>query len=177
MDKRTVLIILIVALIGIGIYNFYHFTGRRKPWSAPTLPEPKLKTTTRRIDENPKKPIQGVPSKATSQNLLLTLPEGWGRNPFLTPAEIEQIRVAKNPSPEKEPKPVRPLPDYVVTSILISGSQKVAVIDGKIVSPGDSIGREIVKEISTEGVVLAMDGNLRMIKLRQGRVKIKVRTP
>ncbi len=65
----------------------------------------------------------------------------------------------------------------MVTSILISSAQKVAVIDGKIVSPGDSVGREIVKEISTEGVELAMGNNLRMIKLRQGRTEIKTRMP
>lgn len=157
------------ALIAAGIYNFYYYRGRHKAQSGLVVRTQKPTTTTRRIDRNPEKPIE----KAKK----FYLPEGWGRNPFLTPAEIKQIQASKNSSFEKESEPVRPLPEYVVTSILISGAQKVAVIDGKIVSPGDTIGKEIVKEISPDGVELAMEGNLRMIKLRQSRVKIKVKTP
>ncbi|HHT9126384.1 MAG TPA: hypothetical protein ACFYD6_11275 [Candidatus Brocadiia bacterium] len=174
MDKRTILIILIATLIATGVYNFYHFSNRRKPRSNSVGAGFKPTPTSRMVERNPEKPIQKVSSKASPRNLLLTLPEGWGRNPFLTPAEIKQIQAAKNPFTEKESEP---LPQYELTSILISGALKVAVIDGKIVSPGDSIGREIVNEISTDGVVLAMGGNLRMIKLKQGKTEIKVRTP
>lgn len=179
MDKRNgLLIILIAALIATGIYNFYHFSGSRsKARSVSVASRPKLAATARKIDRNPEKPIQKVSLKASPQNLLLALPEGWGRNPFLTPDEIKQIQEAKNSSYEKDSEPARPLPHYVVTSIIISGAKKVAVIDGKIVSPGDTIGREIVKKISTEGVVLATKGNLRTIKLRQGRTEVKTRIP
>ncbi|HLG31118.1 MAG TPA: hypothetical protein VI387_12995 [Candidatus Brocadiales bacterium] len=167
MDKRNVLIILIAALIVIGIYNFYHFSGRRR--SQPTLvaSKPRPAVATKKTDRNPEKPIE--------KTKKFYFPEGWGRNPFLTPAEIKQIQASKDSFIDKESEAVIPLPEYVVTSILISSAQKVAVIDGKIVSPGDSVGREIVKKISTEGVELAMGNNLRTIKLRQGRTEIKTR--
>lgn len=168
MDKRNVLIIiLIAALIATGIYNFYHFSNKRKPQPAPAEPRQKLAAPTKKIDRNPEKSIEKVKK--------VYIPEGWGRNPFLTPDEIKQIHASKIPFPEREPEPVRLLPEYVVTSILISGPQKVAVIDGKIVSPGDYVGKEIVKEISTKGVELAMGSNLRMIKLRQGMTEIKTK--
>jgi hypothetical protein len=172
MDRRTVLlIILTVVLIATGMYNFYYFSGRHKPRPAAAAHGSRLATTTKRINRSSEESIQKVSLKTNPQNLYSTLPEGWGRNPFLTPAEINQIRASKNPFP------VRPLPEYVVTSILISGSQKVAVIDGKIVGLGDPIGRETVNEISTEGVKLVMEGNLRTIKLRQGRTEIRTRIP
>ncbi|MGR3309395.1 MAG: hypothetical protein ACUZ77_01335 [Candidatus Brocadiales bacterium] len=176
MDKRNVfLIILVFVLIAAGIYNFYHFSSRRKAQSAFEVYKLRLAATKRKTNRNSKKPITKVSLKASPQNLLLTLPEGWGRNPFLTPAEIKQIQASKNSFLERESKPVRPLPQYVVTSVIISGAQKVAVIGGKIVSLGDSIGREVVKGITTEGVELAMEGNLRTVKLRQGRTEIKTR--
>lgn len=167
MDKRNVLIILIAALITAGIYNFYHFSNRHRLQHVPVAPKPKPTATTKKTDRNPEKP--------TEKTKKFYFPEGWGRNPFLTPSEIKQIQASKDSFIDKESEAVISLPEYVVTSILIGDAQKVAVIDGKIVSPGDSVGREMVKEISTEGVELAMGSNLRMIKLRQGRTEIKTR--
>lgn len=172
MDKRAgLLIILICTLIAAGIYNFYYFSTKRNTRSTSAASKQKLVATARRMDRTPEKANQKGSLKANHFNSSLTLPEGWGRNPFLAPAETKQIHTSTNPLP------VRPLPEYVVTSILISSTQKVAVIDGKIVSPGDSIGRETVKEISTEGVVLAKGAMIRTIKLRQGRTTIKARIP
>lgn len=172
MDKRTgLLTILIFALIATGIYNYYYFSTRHKPRPVSVASRQKITTTTKKMDRTPEKPNQKGSLKTSLLNLSLTLPEGWGRNPFLTPAETKQTHASKIHLP------ARPLPVYVVTSILISSTQKVAVIDGKIVSPGDSIGRERVKEISTEGVVLAKGANIRFIKLRQGSTMIKARIP
>lgn len=172
MDKRVgLLILLLLALIATGAYNFHYFSNRRKPRPVAAAPRHRVSNTTRSINKNPERYSHEGSLIASTQPVTLALPEGWGRNPFLTQAEIKQIQVSKIPFP------ARPLPDYVVTSILISGTQKVAVINGKLVSPGDPIGMEIVKDISAEGVKLALKSMQRTIKLKQGRTKIRTRTP
>lgn len=181
MDKRDgLLIILIIALISGGIYNFYHFSSKRKSRTASVAPKPRHATATKRGNRNPPPsypPPRRVSARTGERVEEFYFPEGWGRNPFLTPAEIKQIQASKDPLLENESMPVRQLPQYVVTSILIGDAQKVAVVNGMIVIPGDSIGREVVKEISIEGVELAMRGNRRTIKLKQGRTKIKTKRP
>jgi hypothetical protein len=57
-------------------------------------------------------------------------------------------------------------PDPVVSSILYSSSRRVALIDGRIVGPGDRIGGNVIHSIEPEAVVvLTADGQTRRLQL------------
>jgi hypothetical protein len=69
-------------------------------------------------------------------------------------------------------KSVQP-PDPVVRSILYSASRQVALIDGRIVRPGDKVGLLFVSAIERDGVILTTPAGLRKrIGLERPTVKI-----
>jgi hypothetical protein len=64
-------------------------------------------------------------------------------------------------------------PDPVVSSILYSASRQVALIDGRIVKPGDRVGLMFVSAIERDGVILTTPAGLRKrIGLDRPAVKI-----
>jgi hypothetical protein len=64
-------------------------------------------------------------------------------------------------------------PDPVVRSILYSASRQVALIDGRIVKPGDRVGLMFVRAIERDGVILTTPAGLRKrIALDRPTVKI-----
>jgi hypothetical protein len=52
-------------------------------------------------------------------------------------------------------------PDPVVSSILYSASRQVALVDGRIVEPGDRVGPMLVSAIERDGVILTTPSGLR----------------
>ena len=69
--------------------------------------------------------------------------------------------------------PAEARPDPVVKSILYSASRQVALIDGRIVEPGDRVGLMFVSAIERDGVILTTPAGLRKrIGLDRPAVKI-----
>jgi len=69
-------------------------------------------------------------------------------------------------------KSVQP-PDPVVRSILYSASRQLALIDGRIVRPGDRVGLLLVSAIEPDGVIVTTPAGLRKrIGLDRPTVKI-----
>jgi len=101
----------------------------------------------------------------------------WGRNPFFTPKEIESFQ--KGDEIEEEPELSAPEPVEVervtleVKSILISESVRVAVVSGRVVSVGDSLGPEQVLGINEEGVTIGGNGRTRFLRLTQPSISIE----
>lgn len=91
--------------------------------------------------------------------------DSWERNPFLKWDEIK---------PEKKPQPKK-TPIYNVEAIIISGSKKVAIVNGNIVMIGDWLYDEQVVDITREGIVLKKNGKIRIIKQRPSPVFIKIK--
>lgn len=59
-------------------------------------------------------------------------------------------------------------PDPVVRSILFSSQQRSALVDGRIVRPGDRVGAATVQSIEADGVVLMTDeGQAKRLALEQ----------
>ena len=110
-----------------------------------------------------------VVDRAQAMNIPQT---GWGRNPFLTPEEIAKLNqpeaapVVEAPQPKAEPKPPA-LTAYAVTGIISGGQGKWAIIDGRILRPGERIGTETLKEVKDSGVVLEHEGLKRELPLRR----------
>lgn len=89
------------------------------------------------------------------------LPE-WPRDPF---ENLHQMPLVLEPVPAIAAPVVEP--DPVVASILYSPGRRLAVIDGRIVRPGDRAGRAKVIDILPKAVVLERsDGDRRVVELR-----------
>ena len=97
----------------------------------------------------------------------------WHRDPFFTAAEERTLASPKVVlAPSKPEAPPGPLPSYAVKTILISEAGKVATLDGRLVSEGESIGEERVVEIRPDSVVLERGGQRRRINLLGGGTPI-----
>ena len=87
----------------------------------------------------------------------------WSRNPF-----VQRL----TPSPNVAVRPVSIAPpvaaDPVVSGILVSGGRRLAVVDGRIVGPGDLLGATTVRSIEPEAIVIAgPDGRARRVPVRR----------
>ena len=110
--------------------------------------------------------ISKAPYDILTRRKIKLIDEGpWKRNPFLKWNEIK---------PEKKPQPKK-TPVYNVEAIIISGSKKVATINGNIVMIGDWLYDEQVVDITREGIVLKKNGKIRIIKQRPSPVFIKIK--
>ena len=98
---------------------------------------------------------QGAPSPATrlpaSQSAALTEPPVLEREPPARPRRVP--RAAGNLMVPAAP-PVLVIPDLQVKTILYSESRRLALIDGRIVQPGDRIGPFVVEQIERDGVIV-----------------------
>ena len=110
--------------------------------------------------------ISKAPYDVLTRRKIKLIDKGpWGRNPFLKWDEIK---------PEKKP-PAKKTPIYNVEAIIISGSKKVATVNGNIVMIGDWLYDEQVVDITREGIVLKKNGKIRIIKQRPSPVFIKIK--
>src|SRR6266850_2582480 len=123
--------------------------GPPSPGSAITVPP---ETSVGRAEQN-RGPAPNVPAN------------GWGRNPFLTTEEINRLNQLELPVAVETPtpKPLEPsaLPVYAVTGIISGEQGRWAIVDGRLVRPGEQLGTETVKEVKDRGVVLEHDGQVR----------------
>ena len=122
-------------------------------------------------------PAPAIVGEATLPEQLAVLPAGaWGRNPFLTPEEIAALapqplipEIINLPEPILAPLPeqVRALPQYTV-SVIVAGEEGAwAVIDSRVVRPGDRLGEETVSQINDQGVVLERAGETRQVRINR----------
>lgn len=100
----------------------------------------------------------------------------WGRNPFLTPAEI---RFFKNGEREAAGAKGAAAGDdagggmSIVGIMLGSDEKKIALVDdGRLLRVGDRVGNELVAKIDIDGVVLASKSGSRRIELPQSAVRL-----
>ena len=136
----------------------------------------------------PKPPVRGAPSPASAITVTARTNVGtaqqnrgpalnvpateWGRNPFLTPQEINKLNQPDVPVAVATPVPKPPveplsLPAYSVTGIISGDQGKWAIVDGRLVRPGEQIGTETVKEVKDRGIVLEHDGQTRELPLKK----------
>jgi hypothetical protein len=97
----------------------------------------------------------------------------WGRNPFLTVEEIKKLSEPKpvetappvatvQPLETETPSPVEePLPAHVFSGVLIAGGDAIVFLNGRSMRVGSTIGRETVREIRQDSVILESDGKTR----------------
>ena len=127
-------------------------------------------------------PAPAIVGNATLPIQIAALPAGeWGRNPFLTPSEIAALApqplppiIMNLPEPILAPLPeqVRALPQYTV-SVIVAGEEGAwAVVDSRVVRPGDRLGEETVSQINEQGVVLERAGETRQVRISRSDVLV-----
>ena len=136
-----------LALFALGaavLYNLWSFVLRPGPQagSRETLEQPLLESTT---------PVPGASAQLDPATIpappdvdMSTVPV-FGRDPFLFGNESRSVALAAVRQ--------RPEPDPTVRSILFSSTRRLAIVDGQIVSVGDTVGTYTVSAIEQGAVV------------------------
>ena len=177
LQKGLVLFLGTVFIVGIVTYQVRGRRPVRPPAASAAAPVAAAPAVTpQNLSTDPGQPalvvspdVQQPPVAAVP----VTIPaNGWGRNPFLTQAEITAANALPEPKPElvveeKRPTPVVEMPDYQVSAIISNRQGSWAVIDSQVFRVGDRIGIETVRQIGTEIVVLEHDGKTREVRLIQ----------
>jgi hypothetical protein len=95
----------------------------------------------------------------------------WGREPFLTAEELQPVApVVQERAPEIKVT-------ITVNSILVSGDERVAVINGNLYGVGEFVAEtgDRISDITREGVLVERDGVKRLIPIRQSSVQVRSR--
>ena len=157
MDIKKIALLFAFAFVISGIVYYESWHSRHKGSSQPAA----TVTTPPKVSPPPVPiavPLADLASDIpapppTTTVAVLGSPNGWGRNPFLTPEEIAKLHEA--PKPVEVAKPVEvvvELPHYDVTMIMKDQHEvMVAMVNGnRTIHVGDRLGAETVKEISNE---------------------------
>ncbi len=117
----------------------------------------------------------GMEEDKRASTILLEHEEGvWGRNPFLTRAEIESLQ-----KKEGVPEPSKPVSKPIISkawevkSIMITDTGRVATINNHIVTVGDFVGEVEVLEINEESVIMGRGERKWFVTPMQPSVYIK----
>lgn len=112
--------------------------------------------------------VQGeVPRTAVESPAFLIPPNGWGRSPFYTVEEIAKLNEPAAPTPVDTVEPPKPvvelLPPYVFHGVISDKTRGIVtvILNDKPYRVGDRIGKELVKEIKDDSVVLESGGKTR----------------
>ena len=105
------------------------------------------------------------------------IPDTWGRDPFALPywtkeddgTESQPVRDARS-GPERTGGKSQ----YKLSTILISGSNRLAVINYRVYLEGDKIGGEKISEITLDHVVLSDGSEERVLRIAQSQTKVTV---
>ena len=105
------------------------------------------------------------------------IPDTWGRDPFALPywteeedgTERQPVRAARSELERTGDKQ-----QYKLSTILISGSNRLAVINYQVYSEGDKIGGEKISEITLNHVVLSDGSEERVLRIPRSQTKVTV---
>lgn len=157
-----------VAALGVAIlYNVYVYVRpepARKGALPSPVPGPAAAGPTQLASAAPVDPASIPPPPAVA----MTPAPQWGRDPF--------VRLGQPVAEAAEPTG----PEPVVTSILFSGSRKLAIVDGRVVGIGDSLPLGVIVDIAPNAVVVqTASGDQRRLALNpfgrsvQGVIQVK----
>ena len=101
----------------------------------------------------------------------------WGRDPFALPGwvkeqekgEIPPVRAVRQQRPRTGDKP-----QYRLSTILITESSRLAVINDKVYAVGDRIGGEEISKITLDHIVLSDNSQERVLRVTQPQTQVTV---
>jgi hypothetical protein len=128
---------------------------------APAAEAPLMRTTVTLFVLQRAEPVQPTTPQLAVNMDVTTAPE-WNRDPFIVaPEGVKGVGPAK---------PVQP--DPVVHTILYSSQNRAALVDGRIVRPGDRLGSGFVRSIEQDTVVFVSDtGQVKRLTLQEPKFR------
>jgi hypothetical protein len=103
------------------------------------------------------------------------VPGDWGRDPFYSPYQTaEKTSTAPEKVAKARPRRVSSGPEYKVSTILVSGSSRLAVINDKVYAVGDKIGGEEISKITLDHIVLTDNSQERVLRVPQPKTQVTV---
>jgi hypothetical protein len=163
-NKIVVYCVAGVALfLWLGVWLF----GPKREQVQPGAPLDKMLVTLAQSGKGEKKKVEEKPKEL--------VPGDWGRDPFYFPYQAAEEVVAPTEKVAR-PKPVSVErgPQYRLSTILISGSNRLAVINDRVYAEGDEIGREKIAVITLDHVVLTGAYGERLLNVPQPQTQITV---
>lgn len=179
MGNRNVRTLLVVVLVAVLLYNVLYFTGvvgsfgagsgiERQP-DDPRFDLPGLNRQNQQIPApRPSGTRAGAVARGSGERATivaadLTITSEWGRNPFLTPREIWALA---NYRPIYVSEPAIPAGGLVLSAIVMdSTGRRVAVINGDIVTIGDTVAGMEVVDMWDDAVVFRLDGQRHVVRM------------
>jgi len=161
--------IFVYAVVGVVVFLWLSIWlfGPKREKVEPGAPLDKMMVT---LAQSPK-----VEKKEVEESQEELVPGGWGRDPFSSP--YLAVREAETPPEEgvsPQPDIVQQGPQYKISTILISDSNRLAVIEDRTYGEGDSIGGEKITAINLDHIVLSGDFGERVLYVPQPQTKITV---
>jgi hypothetical protein len=119
----------------------------------------------------------GQGKKEVDKPVEKPVPDTWGRDPFALPGwvveqekdEIPPVKAVRQKRPRTGDKP-----QYKLSTILITESSRLAVINDKIYAVGDKIGGEEISKITLDHIVLTDNSQERVLRVPQPQTEVTV---
>ena len=115
--------------------------------------------------------------KEGDQEVEEPVPDTWGRDPFALPGWVEAQEKGRA-QPVKAVRKKRPStgdkPQYKLSTILITESSRLAVINDKVYAVGDKIGGEEISQITLDHIVLTDNSQERVLRVPQPQTQVTV---
>ena len=121
------------------------------------------------VDLQPKQAVQ------EKESVRETVPDNWGRDPFYSPYQVaEETSVSPKKAARPRPEGRKGEPEYKLSTILISGTNRLAVIDDRVYGVGDQIGEEKISSITLDHVVLTGVQGERVLEVPRPQTTVTV---
>jgi len=113
--------------------------------------------------------------KELEESVEELVPGSWGRDPFYSPYQVaEETTTPPEKVARPQPESEKQGPQYKLSTILITGSNRLAVINDRVYAVGDEIGREKISDITLDHVVLTSDSGERLLEVPQPQTQVTV---
>jgi hypothetical protein len=158
--------ILALSIVGVVVF-IWILVWLFGPKGEPVEPDAKLPISL--ADLQPKQVVQ------EKRSVGETIPDNWGRDPFYSPYQTAE-ETATSPEKVARPRPdsASQGPQYNLSTILISGSNRLAVINDRVYAVGDEIGQEKISVITLDHVVLTGAYGERLLNVPQPQTQVTV---
>jgi len=158
--------ILVLSIAGVAVFIWILvWLFGPKPESV----EPEAKLPTSPADLQPKQVVQEKKSVGE------TIPKNWGRDPFYSPYQpAAETAVPSEKVARPQPESATQGPQYKLSTILITESNRLAVINDRVYAVGDEIGKEKISGITLDHVVLTGAYGERLLNVPQPLTRVTV---
>jgi hypothetical protein len=115
--------------------------------------------------------------KAGKKEVVVPVPDTWGRDPFALPRWVEEQergKIQPVKAVRKKPPRLGDKPQYKLSTILITESSRLAVINDKVYAVGDKIGGEEISKITLDHIVLTDNSQERVLRVPQPQTQVTV---